>query len=562
LRERNSSKSLLGCRLCPLAATMAKTLESSAVFSGEEIKPYRIHVSSKYLDLTKQKLELTRLPHETSELKSRDWWEPKTQVEPLVDFWLERYDWREQEAVFNDQLPQFRTAVTVPGSESSVRLHFVHVRSPHEHAVPLLLIPPFPFTNLSLGHLIRPLTEPEDPDEHQPFHVVIPSLPGLGFSDALPSNTPVISATAEILNLVMLRLSYTYYLVSNTSSAASSPAEIDWKLTNHLAIDYPGSCLGAHFINPSLTAPTFKVAPLEWVKWSIAKFFRAPILGYQSEDIRSLSQTELAPGQSANLSSPGPVFIIEPNTPSYALCDSPVGLLALVLKVIRVLGVRKEFSAAEIITFTQTAWLPGPEAALRLWAHCLTHQEKALSTPGKKPNVAITVFSGNGRDMKSADIEAQNTRPQAAPISHVCPAWANASYNAVHVRRVTGSPGLVAWDHPELIGEGIRGLARRLLSVDDRLKRLEQPSTAPLQGVVVQSGSTPSADQGLRPQSPRTMPSTPQVQATWRLERIREASETPKKTQQEEGGRAPDPDFDGASPDTIVVTPPLNEGLR
>jgi hypothetical protein len=52
--------------------------------SGEEIQPYRIHVSSKYLDITRQKLELTRLPHEPS---SKDWWEPKSQVESLVDFW-------------------------------------------------------------------------------------------------------------------------------------------------------------------------------------------------------------------------------------------------------------------------------------------------------------------------------------------------------------------------------------------------------------------------------------------------------------------------------------------
>ncbi|CCF43032.1 hypothetical protein CH063_12850 [Colletotrichum higginsianum] len=55
---------------------MATPLESSAILSGDEIKPYRIH-----------KLELTRLPHETVESKSRDWWEPKTQIEPLIDFW-------------------------------------------------------------------------------------------------------------------------------------------------------------------------------------------------------------------------------------------------------------------------------------------------------------------------------------------------------------------------------------------------------------------------------------------------------------------------------------------
>ncbi|KAK1972849.1 epoxide hydrolase [Colletotrichum sublineola] len=544
---------------------MATPLEPGAVLWDDEIRPYRIHVSSKYIDLTRQKLELTRLPHETSGPTSKDWWEPKTQIEPLIDFWLEKYDWREQEAVFNDQLPQFRTAVTVPGSESSVRLHFVHVRSPHEHAVPLLLVPPFPFTNLSLGHLIRPLTEPEDPDEQQPFHVVIPSLPGLGFSDALPGNTPVIPATADILDVVMSRLSYKHYLVSNTSSAASSPAGIDWKLANHLAMYHFDSCLGAHFMSPLLSAPTLKEAPLEWMKWSIAKLFRAPFFGYQSEDIRSLDQAEPAPEQSGP-TAPGPASVIEPNTPSYALCDSPVGLLALVLKILRVLGAQKAFSEADIITFTQIAWLPGPEAAMRLWAHCLTHQEKPLPKPAKKPDVAITVFSGCARE---ADVEAQNTSPRAALVPYTCPVWANVSYNAVHVRRVAGSPSLVAWDHPELIGEGVRGLARRLLSSSggSRLKSREQPGTAPLREVVVvvppNSTSAPDGESEPQPRSPRAAHPNAQGEATWRLERIRESSETPSKTRLQDRARAgPDADFDGASPDTIVVTPPLSEGLR
>ncbi|OHE96382.1 epoxide hydrolase [Colletotrichum orchidophilum] len=571
---------------------------AAAGLAGDEISPYRIHVSSKYLDLTKQKLELTRLPHEPSEPnKSRDWWEPKSRIEPLIDFWLEKYDWREQETAFNHQLPQFRTAITPPGSTSPVRLHFIHVRSSHSHAIPLLLIPPFPFTNLSLGHLTQPLAEPESIEEQQPFHVVIPSLPGLGFSDALPSDdASVIPTTTELLNTLMSRLSYTHYLVSNTASAASSPAQIDWKLANHLASHHANSCLGAHFINPSLAAPTLKEAPLEWVKWSLAKFFRAPILGYQNEDLRSLDETQ-ARQKSVARRSPsfqaGPGALLEPNTTSFALCDSPVGLLALVLKVIRILGAKKDFSAAEIITFTQTAWLPGPEAAMRLWARCLTDQETLLPKPSKKPYVAITVFSGTGESGgggggeegrgdasgppdPEAQAQVRDVLPRPAPNPYVCPAWANVSYNAVHVRRVPGTPGLVAWDRPELIGQGVRGLAKKLLSFDARVKdivaRQQRPSTAPLQGVVVvQSDSSapapgPSGGQGAAGAGAgagTVPPSTPQVEPTWRLSQIREASETPKKSSQQDGDAGlmlspPDADFDGASPDTIVVTPPVN----
>ncbi|KAF4780088.1 epoxide hydrolase [Colletotrichum scovillei] len=596
---------------------MANTLDSGAAgLAGDEISPYRIHVSSRYLDLTKQKLELTRLPHEPSEPnKSRDWWEPKSRIEPLIDFWLEKYDWREQETAFNSQLPQFRTAITPPGSSSPVRLHFIHVRSSHSNAIPLLLIPPFPFTNLSLGHLIQPLTEPEsssstdgEQQQQQPFHVVIPSLPGLGFSDALPSDdASVIPTTTDLLNTLMTRLSYPHYLVSNTASAASSPAQIDWKLADHLARHYPSNCLGAHFISPSLAAPTLKEAPLEWMKWSLAKFFHAPILGYQSEDLRSLDEeTHASHTLSAGRRRPLPTSLqpgagsalVEPNTTSFALCDSPVGLLALVLKVIRVLGAKKEFSAAEIITFTQTAWLPGPEAAMRLWARCLTHQETTPPLPkaSKKPKVAITVFSGTGETGEASggrrtaddDPEAQTQNqsdvvdlvsPQPAPNPYVCPAWANVSYNAVHVRRVPvpgGRPGLVAWDHPELIGDGVRGLAANLLSFDARVQDIvarqqQRPETVPLQGVVVQSDSsastaaTASSQQGGAASAAPVLPSTPQVEATkWRLSQIREASETPKKSLQLDEGDAgmmlspPDADFAGASPDTIVVTPPVD----
>ncbi|KLU86336.1 epoxide hydrolase [Magnaporthiopsis poae ATCC 64411] len=134
---------------------------------GDEVKPYKIHVSSKYLDLTRQKLELTRLPHENANPRSTNWWEPKPSVEPLIDYWLERFSWRDQEARLNT-LPQFRTSLALPGGDylqagqqpPALRVHFLHFRSPRPGAVPLLLVPPFPFTNLLLAHLAAPLTDP------------------------------------------------------------------------------------------------------------------------------------------------------------------------------------------------------------------------------------------------------------------------------------------------------------------------------------------------------------------------------------------------------------------
>lgn len=181
--------------------------------------------------------------------------------------------------------------MAVPGADTPLRLHFVHVCSPHSQALPLLLIPPFPLVNLALVHLVKLFTEPEDVEHARPFHLVIPALPGLGFSDPLPNNMPEISTTAEMLNTLMLRLGYRHYLVSNAGAAQSSPAEIDWKLVERLSNHYPSSCAGAQFIAPPLVAPKLSEAPLEWAKWTIASALSSGILGYSEQDFSALKQT-------------------------------------------------------------------------------------------------------------------------------------------------------------------------------------------------------------------------------------------------------------------------------
>ncbi|KAI1410920.1 alpha/beta-hydrolase [Hypoxylon sp. FL1857] len=493
---------------------MAAEVEEPPAGGAEEIKPYKIHVSSKYLDLTKQKLEVTRLPHELSEPKSKDWWEPKSRVEPLIDFWLEQYSWRAQEDLLNTELPQFRTGFLIPSSEATVRIHFVHAPSSHSNAIPLLLIPPFPFSNLSFGHLVKLFTEPEDASNNQPFHLVIPSIPGVGFSDALPNNTPVISSTAEILNSLMSRLSYPHYLVTNAGSGAASPAEIDFKLVNYLATYYSNSCLGAHFISPPLAQPRLREAPVEWAKWSIANLLHAPILGYRREDFSALERNGYV---RPSKKTPTPaqfginqLGLREPNTFSYAICDSPTGLLVFVLKLLRLLGHKKEFTPTEIINLTQLAWLPGPESAMRFWAHSVLHPEKLERKIKSKPRIGITVFLGDepgtngvgeGEGEVEVEMEASDSAHDEAKDCYTCPSWAKAKYNVVYTNRATGSSGLLAWERPELIAAGVRGIATSILRSDSRLQQPPTPTAAPLEQVVVHS-DTPGEQPAPAPTNP------------------------------------------------------------
>ncbi|KAI0533442.1 alpha/beta-hydrolase [Xylaria digitata] len=496
----------------------------------EEVRPYRIHVSSRYLNLTKQKLEIARLPHELDEPKSKDWWQPKSQVEPLIDFWLEQYQWRDQEEILNS-LPQFRTGFNIPNSESPIRIQFIHVRSPGANVIPLLLIPPFPFSSLSFGHLIKLFTEPEEAN-HQPFHLVIPSLPGLGFSDALPTNSAVISSTADLLDSLMKRLGYSFYLATNAGAGALSPAHIDYKLADWLSTQYPDSCLGTHLVSPPLTQPRLKEAPLAWARWSIARYFEASVLGYRSDDFSALRQSGWSKKSTAATSSkPHRLGITEPNTLAYALCDSPTGLLVFVMKGLRLFAPQKEFTPTEIINFTQFSWLPGPESAMRFWAHCARHPEKTSKNPSRKSHVALTVFLGSEEGVPQGN-SSGNAQAGAgvfgeANPSYSCPGWAKTRYNVLYTNRASGKPGLLSWERPEIIATGVRGLAAAVLKVDRRLKPSERADIAPsAQAVVVAETAT------TREQPPSPGPSGPGPEPGLlappnigeRLEPVREAS--------------------------------------
>ncbi|KAK3358976.1 Alpha/Beta hydrolase protein [Lasiosphaeria hispida] len=529
---------------------MGDTVDTLAA-SGDEIKPYKIHIPSKFLQLTRRKLELTRLPHESASPKSEDWWEPKPEIEPLIDFWLETHSWRSQESQLNT-IPQFRIPLQPTALPTVLRLHFIHIRSSSlPSAPPLLLLPPFPLPNLSLAHL-GPLL----PD----FHLVIPALPGLAFSDPLPPNTHPLAASAALLDELMRRLGYPRYLVT-TTAPATGDGDVNWRLARRMARE--AGCVGTHMIAPRLAPPGVLSAPWAWVRWSVAHFFRAGILGYEEGDFEAM---ERAGRYRAEGGPPGGNGIFglgalrEPNTLAYALCDSPVGMLALVLGGLRAAGGRVGeegfWTRERVVTLTELAWLPGPENAMRFWSFCEIHPDEAEpATTTTRPSVAITVFDGSGGDHGSA----------GPGESYIYPAWADTQYDVVHTQRCPGrsaQKGLLAFEQPEIIVEGVRGLAKALLSKNPRLfSPGEEASTAggiaPLERVVVDGDrAKPVAnDSG--------------VTVTVTAEAGSGGKDKGKGKEVVESTLSPpaplpvrDPLLDGESPDTLVEgakTPPLEK---
>jgi hypothetical protein len=377
-------------------------------------------------------------------------------------------------------------------------VHFLHIKSSHEHAIPLLLLPSFPIPNLSplLAPLFKSLTEPSL-STSQPFHLVVPSIPGLGFSDPLQSDENLLAQTAEIFNIIMTqRLGYEFYLTTSTGSGRASPAGIDYHLARLISENYPEHCLGAQLIEPLVQRPSLG-SFWAWTKFTVAKFFHASIFGYTTEDFHSLRENANSSAQDTSVTERSPLLahgdshlskyrkpagfgvvgtlgLREPNTLSYALCDSPVGLLSLVCSALRRASPNHTLNSEEIIDITQMAWLPGPEAGMRFWSCAveevktfekqqLQHHQHGSKRRRGKARVAVTVFSDT----------------DGSEEGYVCPAWVQGRFEVVHTQRVIGRAGLIAYEYADVVVDGVRGLARGVDAVDGRLK------LARLEGVVV-----------------------------------------------------------------------------
>ncbi|KAF2646735.1 alpha/beta-hydrolase [Massarina eburnea CBS 473.64] len=446
---------------------------------------YSMHVSSKYLDLTRKKLEVTRLPKEI-ELGEQRRWElgtPKAVLEPLLDFWLETYDWRTQEAHFNTTLPQYRTTINLPSSSSPsdglrkadtgqsepLRIHFVHKRSKHANAMPLLFCHTWPSSFIEVEKIVDGLTDPQSLPSfgvgaQQAFHVVAPSIPGFGFSDASTREDFGVNETADAFNSVMLRLGYESYVAHGTGCICRA-----------LALNHSRHCAAVHTVNPAFVEPTLKQSPAAFLKYRLAMLTRARIaclsFGYtpselestveKDETIRSLpySQGPLGPALSR-------LYSHRPQTLAYSLCDSPIGLLAGILDVMHARAPslspvtsrsRSPFlspvelemqhpreseakatdymwTPTEVLNFAMLQWLPGPEASLRWLRRAHLDNTPPLTTSRSSIPLGISSF------------QERNSHSSASPVM-----WGSAAWPVRWVKRHQRPASLPAWEAPDLL---------------------------------------------------------------------------------------------------------------
>jgi pimeloyl-ACP methyl ester carboxylesterase len=172
----------------------------------DSVNPFRIAVPDAELDDLRRRLRATRWP----EREVVDDWSqgiPLAYVQEVCAYWAEKYDWRAREERLN-RWPQFRTQIDGLG------IHFVHARSPHAHALPLVLTHGWPGSIVEFQKVIGPLVDPaaHGGDARDAFHVVCPSLPGYGFSDKPTRPGWNVEHIGRAWGALMQRLGYTRYV--------------------------------------------------------------------------------------------------------------------------------------------------------------------------------------------------------------------------------------------------------------------------------------------------------------------------------------------------------------
>ncbi len=266
------------------------------------VRPFRIDVAQADLDDLHDRLARTRWP---SEIPGEGWARgvPLDYLKGLAEYWRTCYDWRTWEAKLNE-FPQFITEI------DGLPIHFIHVRSQSPHAIPLILNHGWPGSFAELTEVIGPLTDPaaHGGDAADAFHVVVPSLPGFGFSTPIREPGWQLARTTDAFAELMRRLGYERY--------ATQGSDIGAGIAGRLASVAPDRVIGVHVASDQTGAAM------------VGEYLPLPE-GLSEAELARLQEIKTAWADESgyfNLQS------TRPQTLAYALADSPVGQLAWIVE--------------------------------------------------------------------------------------------------------------------------------------------------------------------------------------------------------------------------------------
>jgi pimeloyl-ACP methyl ester carboxylesterase len=402
---------------------MATTVETAI-----DIRPFRVDVPEGELADLRRRILATRWP-EKETVADQSQGVPLAMTQELARYWATEYDWRKVEERLN-ALPQFMTEI------DGVKIHFIHVRSEHADAMPLVVNHGWPGSIIEQLKIIDPLVNPtaHGGSAADAFHVVIPSMPGYGFSGKPTSTGWGPERMARAWAELMKRLGYTRYVAQGG----------DWGafVVDQMGLQAPAGLVAIHTNMPATVPADVDQA---------AQAGDPPPSGLSAEErrayeqlIRTFKQVDYARFMAAR-----------PQT-LYGIADSPVGLAAwlldhndadgqpaaaIVAALNRTTSATGELTRDEVLDNITLYWLTntGVSASRLYWEY----KGGFFNAKGVTIPVAVSVFPGE---------------QYQAPRS-----WAEQAYpNLIHYHQVDKGGHFAAWEQPQLFTAELRAAFRSL----------------------------------------------------------------------------------------------------
>jgi pimeloyl-ACP methyl ester carboxylesterase len=396
----------------------------TTVDTGIDIRPFHVEIPDEELAELRGRIAATRWPSKEL-VEDRSQGVQLAALQALARYWTTDYDWRKAEATLN-ALPQFTTEI------DGVDIHFIHVKSRHENALPLIVTHGWPGSVIELLEVVGPLT---DPTAHggraeDAFHLVLPSLPGYGFSGEPIELGWNVGRIAQAWAELMHRLGYSHYVAQGGDVGAS--------VTDQMGRQAPEGLVGIH-MNLLVTGLAGGSHPsaTEEEKAALAALatFRASGFGYFLEQAT------------------------RPQTIGYPLLDSPVALAAWMLdhdtdayyKISRAFVDGQpagNLSRDHILDNITLYWLTGTgaSAARSYWENGQAQARAAAAgqaTPEVSLPVGFTTFPGE--------------------IFRAPRSWVEQGYpNLVYYNEVDKGGHFAAWEEPELFATEVRAAFKSL----------------------------------------------------------------------------------------------------
>ena len=383
------------------------------------MEPFRVDVSDEVLDDLQTRLQLTRW---ADDFANEDWryGTNTAYLKELVAYWIEQYDWRRHERAINEH-PQFRTEI------DGVPIHFMHVRGKGPDPRPLILTHGWPWTFWEYHKVIGPLSDPGayGGDPADAFDLVVPSLPGYGFSTPLRKTGMNFWRTSGLWVKLMQRLGYPRFAAHGADWGALVTADLGHRHADRLTGVHLAMTLPLNLFSGGALAPT----------------------DYDADEIPLAARLQ---DFFVNESGYSALQCTKPQTIALALEDSPAGLASWIVEKQRSWSdchgeVETRFSKDDLLTTIMIYWVT------RSFGTSARFYYEAVHNPWTAVHDRMPVVGA----------------PVGVSVlpEEVCSAprrWIQRYYNLKQIRQHTSGGHFAAWEEPQAIVADIRDFLRAL----------------------------------------------------------------------------------------------------